>query len=214
MLNVIIPMAGCGKRFKDAGYAEPKPMINVLGSPMFEAVIDNLDLPQLYCSIHLIAQRSVVGRYQVPPHTALHAIDNVTSGAACTVLTIREIIDNEEELLICNCDQIVKQPLYMTHAIDYWRRRKADGGIICYYSMDANHSFVQFDKNGLVTRVAEKKVISNFATVGIYYYRYGRDFVSSADRMIEANDRHSNEYYIAPVYNYLLGFTSSVKILT
>ena len=57
----------------------------------------------------------------------------------------------------------------------------------------------------MVTEVAEKDPISNIATCGIYWYRRGSDFVKYADQMIEKNIRVNNEFYIAPVYNELIG---------
>ncbi len=69
------------------------------------------------------------------------------------------------------------------------------------------------DRRGRIRCVVEKQVVSNFATVGIYYYRHGKDFVRCAKRMIEVNDRTNNEFYVAPVYNHLLKENDFVKVL-
>ena len=57
------------------------------------------------------------------------------------------------------------------------------------------------DKNNLVTEVAEKKVISKNATVGVYYWKKGSDYVNFAETMIKKNIRVNNEFYVCPVYN-------------
>ena len=66
-------------------------------------------------------------------------------------------------------------------------------------------SFVKTNSRGFCTEVAEKKPISDIATCGIYWYRKGSDFVKSAEQMIQKDIRVKNEFYIAPVYNELIG---------
>jgi NDP-sugar pyrophosphorylase family protein len=60
----------------------------------------------------------------------------------------------------------------------------------------------QFIKwNSFETEVAEKNPISSDATVGIYHWKKGSNFVKYADQMIEKNIRTNNEFYVCPVYN-------------
>ena len=80
----------------------------------------------------------------------------------------------------------------------------ADGLIMTLFADDAKWSFIRYDENNFVTMVREKEVISNEATVGIYNYRRGRDFVSAAHQMIEQNIRVNGEFYVAPVYNEMI----------
>ena len=60
------------------------------------------------------------------------------------------------------------------------------------------------DADGRVYEVEEKKVVSNEATVGIYNFRRGSDYVVAAERMIVKNLRVNNEFYVAPAYNEML----------
>jgi dTDP-glucose pyrophosphorylase len=91
------------------------------------------------------------------------------------------------------------------------RKKEADGGIVTFISTHPKWSYVKInDKDSLVVEVAEKRPISNIATVGIYYYKHGKDFVKAAEQMMEKNIRTNNEFYVAPVFNEMI--TSGKKI--
>lgn len=87
-----------------------------------------------------------------------------------------------------------------------------DAGILTFESTHPKYSFVKLDDNGFVTEVAEKKVISNHATVGIYYWKHGKDFVRYANKMIALNKRVNNEFYVAPVFNEAIEDGKKVKV--
>jgi dTDP-glucose pyrophosphorylase len=214
MLNIIIPMAGRGSRFASAGYADPKPLIPVHDMRMIELVIHNLTPNEPHRFI-FICQTEHVLRYQLNPKLAawapgceVVAIDGVTDGAACTVLHAKALIDNDEPLMIANSDQ------YVDCSIDAYLAAIADndGVIMTMTADDPKWSFVGLGSSGTVERVVEKQVISNEATVGIYNFRSGRDFVSAAEEMIQRGDRVNGEYYVAPVYNYQIKRGASIAI--
>ena len=69
---------------------------------------------------------------------------------------------------------------------------------------DPKWSYAKTDDNGFVIETAEKKVISDEATVGIFNFKHGRDLVLSAEQMIKDNIRVNNEFYTCPCYNYLI----------
>lgn len=208
MLNIVIPMAGRGSRFQEAGYAFPKPLIDVNGRAMIEVVARNLRPKGDYRFI-FICQREHVEKYDL--HNILKnatdnkfelvQIDGVTEGAACTVLCATEYINNNDELMIANSDQFIdfdiNDFLTATHKED-------DGLIMTFEASHPKWSYARTDKDGLVIEVAEKKIISNQATVGIYYYKYGRDFVCAAQAMIKKDIRHNNEFYVCPAYNEMI----------
>jgi len=126
----------------------------------------------------------------------------VTEGAAITVLLAEKMINNDEELIIANSDQIVDWN--SQHFLSFMRKKEADGGIVTFISTHPKWSFVKVNDKGIVTEVAEKRPISNIATVGIYYFKKGRYFVNSANKMIAKNLRVNNEFYVAPTYNELI----------
>jgi NDP-sugar pyrophosphorylase family protein len=207
-LNIVLPMAGRGRRFRDRGYDLPKPLIPVHGRPMIEVVIDNLRPARPHRFIFLclrehLAQYGLAARLaEWAPGAVVLPVDQVTEGAACTVLLARDHIDDDAPLMIANCDQ------WIDADIDAYLARLdapgVDGLIMTMTDDDPKWSFVGFDAAGRIDRVVEKQAISRSATVGIYNFARGRDFVAAADRMIVDDLRVNGEFYVAPVYNRLL----------
>ncbi len=202
-INVLIPMAGAGSRFSIAGYTFPKPLIEVMGKPMIQVVIENLNIK---ANFTYIVQSEHYEKYNlkfllnlITPNCNIVQVDGVTEGAACTTLLAKEFIDSDKPLLIANSDQFIEwdsNKFYYSMTAD-----KIDGGIITFKATHPKWSFVKLDENKFITEVAEKKPISDIATVGIYYWSKGSDYVKYAEQMIEKNVRINNEFYVAPVYN-------------
>lgn len=212
MLNIVVPMAGRGQRFLDAGHIEPKPLIKVHGVPMIRLVIDNLT-PACPHRFHFLLQRDHATEHGLDqmlqdwaPDCSVTLVDGVTEGAACTVLLARDLIDNDDSLMIANCDQYIDADIddYLATQGD------ADGLIMTMWADDPKWSFVRRDETGRVSGVVEKTVVSNEATVGIYNYRRGCDFVGAADAMIAANLRVNGEFYVAPAYDQLIAAGATI----
>jgi NDP-sugar pyrophosphorylase family protein len=207
MINIVIPMAGLGSRFAKAGYEKPKPFIDVAGKPMIVRVLENLAYPSArYILIarkeHIEKEQDLVKQIEKEFNAIFISIDKLTEGTACTVLYARKYINNNEPLLIANSDQIVD--MNIGDFINDCKKRQLDGSILTFidkYS-DPKWSFAKLDPNNLVSEVKEKVVISEFATVGVYLYSKGQDFINSAIDMIIDNDRVNNEFYTCPTYNY------------
>ena len=202
-LNVLIPMAGAGSRFEQAGYTFPKPLIEVRNKPMIQVVIENLNLEANYIYVVQKAHRE---KYNLDtllnlltPGCKIVETDGLTEGAACTALLAKEYIDNNNPLFFANSDQFVEwdsnEFMYKMQETD------ADGGIVTFTATHPKWSFAKIDEKGLVTEVAEKNPISDIATVGYYYWKHGSDFVKYAEQMIEKNIRVNNEFYVCPVFN-------------
>jgi beta-phosphoglucomutase-like phosphatase (HAD superfamily)/dTDP-glucose pyrophosphorylase len=202
-LNVLIPMAGAGSRFEQAGYTFPKPLIEVRNKPMIQVVIENLNLDANYIYVVQKAHRE---KYNLDtllnlltPGCKIVETDGLTEGAACTALLAKEYINNDNPLFFANSDQFVEwdsnEFMYKMQETD------ADGGIVSFTATHPKWSFAKVDERGLVTEVAEKNPISDIATVGYYYWKYGSDFVKYAEQMIEKNIRVNNEFYVCPVFN-------------
>lgn len=208
MLNIVIPMAGRGSRFRDVGFTLPKPLIPVHGKPMIQLVVQNLRPSQPHRFIfvclqeHLDAYDLAARLRHWAPGCEVIALNAVTEGAACTVLTTREFIDNDDALMIANSDQWVD--VSIDDYLGGMKRGGYDGYIMTMWADDPKWSFVRFDAKGDPCEVVEKQVVSHEATVGIYNFRRGADYVSAADSMIRKDLRVNNEFYVAPVYNELL----------
>lgn len=208
-LNIVVPMAGRGSRFADAGYVDPKPLIPVGGRPMIEWAIENIRPSQNHHFIFICLQEHL-DRYpavpaklrQLCPGCDVVPVKAVTEGAACTVLLAWDLIDSDSPLMIANSDQIVD--LDINEYLAVMELQMADGLIMTFWADDPKWSFCGMKADGTVQEVVEKKVISNEATVGIYNFARGKDFVRAADRMISRNLRVNNEFYVAPCYNQLI----------
>ena len=216
MLNIVLPIAGRGSRFADAGYQLPKPLIPVHGIPMIEAVVRNVRPAESHRFIFVALREHLdhLGMRDALEHAApgsvVVPVDEVTQGAACTVLLAREYIDNASPLMLANSDQWVD--IDINRYLAAMDRRRADGLIMTMKAEDPKWSFVGLDARDMVTRVVEKEVISNEATVGIYNFRRGSDFVRAADQMIAKNLRVNNEFYVAPTYNQLIAEGARIAI--
>lgn len=201
-------MAGAGSRFARAGYLDPKPLIPIHGVPMIKVVIDNLK-PSQECCFIFVCQQEHVRKYGLrekfenwSPESVVVEIDGLTEGAACTVLEAKEFIDNENPLMIANSDQFIDCSI--DEYLEKMQSQKLSGLIMTMTASDPKWSFVGLDESSRVTRVVEKEVISDEATVGIYNFRHGKDFVAAAQSMIDSNERVNNEFYVAPVYNQMI----------
>lgn len=202
-------MAGLGNRFAKAGYKKPKPFIDVSGKPMIVRVLENLKYPDAkYILVaqweHLQREKELVEKIEHEFNAVFVPIEKLSEGTACTVLYARKFINNSTPLLIANSDQIVD--INIATFIDDCKNRELDGSILTFVDehKDPKWSFAKIDEDGLVKEVKEKEVISPYATVGIYLYSRGSDFVNSAVDMIARNDRVNNEFYTCPTYNYAI----------
>ncbi|EOH3838909.1 glycosyltransferase family 2 protein [Campylobacter jejuni] len=207
-MNIVIPMAGLGSRFAKASFDKPKPFIDVLDKPMIVRVLENLKYKDArYILIarkeHLIKEKKLVDEIKNNFNVEFIAIDKLTEGTACTVLYARKYINNDTPLMIANSDQIVD--INIADFINDSFKRGLDGSILTFVDKEKNSkwSFAKLN-NDLVVEVKEKEAISEFATVGIYFFNKGKIFVESAIDMIIENDRVNNEFYTCPVYNYAI----------
>ena len=212
-LNVLIPMAGAGTRFQKAGYTFPKPLIEVRGKPMIQVVIENLNIDANYI---FIVQKEHDEKWNIKstlkllsPNCKIVEVDQLTEGAACTVLLAKEHINNNAPLFMANSDQFVE---WNSNEFMYkMNENNADGGIVTFEATHPKWSYAKVGDDGYVTEVAEKNPISNNATVGFYYWKNGSDFVKFAEQMIEKNIRVNNEFYVCPVFNEAIGDGRKIK---
>lgn len=208
MLNIVLPMAGRGSRFANAGYKMPKPLIEINGKPMIDLVVHNISPKREHRFIFLVLKEHL-SQYGLEEHLRTIApgceiitVDQVTEGAACTVLLAKKYIDNDMPLMIANCDQYVD--IDINDYLHVMEEEKTDGLVMTMKAHDPKWSFIQYDSQHHIIGILEKQVVSDEATVGIYNFSRGKDYVRGAELMIKENLRVNNEFYVAPVYNLLL----------
>ena len=213
-INVLIPMAGAGSRFEQAGYTFPKPLIDVNGKPMIQVVVDNLNIDANFI---YIVQKSHRSKYNLDsllnlltPNCKIVEVEGITEGAACSALLAKEHINNEDPLFFANSDQFVEWN--SSEFLYKMQETEVDGGIVVFKSTHPKWSFAKVNESGFVEEVAEKNPISDNATVGYYYWKHGSDFIKYAEQMINKDIRVNNEFYVCPVFNQAI--ESGLKIST
>ena len=207
-MNIVIPAAGAGRRFKEAGYPLPKVMIDVGGMPMLSRVVKNI-LPRGEHRVIAAVAPGTPEMYDVQQVV----VSKTTDGAARTViLAIHSAqLPLSDPLMVANADQLVNWGTddFIDAAVGY------EASIMTFRceERDPKWSYVRLDENqSLVVRVEEKRPISDLATVGIYYWKRTYDFLRSAEEMIYKNDRTLGEFYVAPSFNYMPGAIRSFEI--
>ncbi len=217
MINILIVMGGKGQRFKNAGYAITKPLININGQPMIKRVINNLNIAGRF--IFIISEEDEK-QYNISNQLLEYTkgnqcviiVENSSKrqGAASACLLAKPYINNSNQLLIANSDQLLEWS--SDDFLQKMKDKNANGGILTFASDNTNNwGFVKLKENSdLVTEVAEKIPISHRASVGLFYFKYGRDFVKGAESMIRKDIRTNNEFYVAPVFNELISEGSKI----
>lgn len=203
IMNILIPAAGKGSRFVTSKYNLPKPNILVDNSPMLVASAKSLSFNGQF--IFIIQENAYRNELAVQLKQSFEGckiavIDFYTDGAAETAMIAKDLIDNDEELVIANCDQIMGHNWNSEKALKQLRRY--DAGLVTVTDTDPKHSYAEV-KDNLVTKVVEKQVISNEALTGIHYWKQGKYFIKSVEQMFADKDMNT-EYYIGPTYNYLI----------
>lgn len=192
-------MAGLGSRFAKAGYEKPKPLIDVNGEPMIKRIVDSLNIDGNYI---FIVQKEHSVKYHlrdvlddIVPGCKIVEVDGLTDGAARTTLAAKDLINNDSPLLIANSDQVITwDSLVAKSLVASWDI------IALFLAHESKWSYSKIE-DGFITEVAEKRVISDNANVGIYGWSKGSDYVKYAEQMIAKDIKTNNEFYIAPVYN-------------
>ena len=228
-MNILMPMAGAGKRFSDAGYSIPKPLIPtterrdgkkypMVVCAMRDVVIDQQD-PKLTFIIRTDYDEDIrPGILEYYPDASFIGVDHLTEGQACTCLLARDIIDNDEPLLIagCDCCMVYEAERFIN------AQKDADVLVFTYRNNDAvlinpnAYGWMKTDGD-TITDVSVKKPISDnpmndHAVAASFWFRRGSDFVKSADEMIAANDRINNEFYVDQVIAYCLKNGLNTKV--
>lgn len=218
-MNILIPMAGRGERFSSVGYDLPKPLIEINGRPMIEWTLRSLDIDfhqhnfifvvRDYHNNEINNRLASVLSSLVPNNTTVK-INYVTEGPACTCLLVRDMINSDAPLMIGNCDQVMRWN--GSYFVSSCLNSPYDGIVVTYDESTPKNSYAKLDSRGDVIRIEEKNVISNVSLNGIHFWKQGSDFVSSADAMIESNERYNNEFYVGPTYNYMINNKKRVGI--
>lgn len=208
-MNILIPMAGRGLRVQSLSDM-PKPLIRINNVPMLKLAVQSLQLEGNYIFIKRIYKDDKINKMiddlirslNLKNYTVIN-INKFTKGAAETCLYAADHINNNDNsLIIANCDQIMKWD--SKDFIRFVATSISDVVLVTVKSNLSQHSYVRLGDNGLALEVREKEVISDNALTGISYWEKGKDFVSSAKELINENDPSLNEFHISMTYKHLI----------
>jgi capsule biosynthesis phosphatase len=206
-MNVIIPIGGIGKRFKDDGFDLPKPLISVLGKPMIYKVIENLDLSK-EDTIHIIYNPELKN-YRFESFLAKEfpkfnfnfmCLSGLTKGASETILFGLENMEEkylDSEFLIMDCDTF-----YSDNIIKKYKESTNKNNIFYFIDKENNpiFSYIKFNKNSIVTEIKEKNKISDFANTGAYGFSNGHILKKYCEKIIGED----KELYVSLVYQKMI----------
>ncbi len=204
-MNIVILMAGSEKDFSEKGF--PKYLIEIQNKPIIQRTIESLE--NVGDNITCIIRKEDQDKYFLGdtlkilcPKCNIVEIAGDTKGAVCSALFAIDAINNEEELLILNGSQLIKTDI--APAIEDFRKRNLDGGIVVINAVSPKYSSVLLDENGFVIQTSEKRPISNVASTGCCYYKHGSDFVNAAFAVIEKDVNTQGVYYISATFNEMI----------
>jgi capsule biosynthesis phosphatase len=214
-LNFIIPMGGEGKRFKNSKFNKPKFMIETKNKTLLEWAIQSLPLDFAH-KIFFIIRKNDEQNFRVKEFIKkimkekfsnikfeILLLSKNTRGQAETVLNCKKYINNDRGLLIFNNDTYFKSNRLKSRLLSM-RNQNIDGILGIFNSNNPEYSFVKIDNENKVIKTKEKKVISNFASTGMYIFSKGSDFIKSVEYAIEEKILSKNEFYISELYNILI----------
>ena len=205
MINIIIPMAGEGKRFLDRGITTPKPLIKILDKPFISYVINSINIQN--AKYHFLIRKSHYENYDFEKifkanklNYDVTVVDKTTEGAVSTTLLCRDKVDHNNPLIVKDCDQILNWD--PESFFKFSKRKKADGIIVTLPTINPGFSFVKLeDDQSTVIETKEKQVISSFGNTGLYFFLNTGEYFKYSDVMIKKNIRVNNEFYVSQVYN-------------
>ncbi len=212
-LRIVVPMAGEGKSYQRAGFTFPKPLVDVLGKPMIQWVVENMNTEGKFVFIVL---KEHFEKYSlnyllnlIAPGCEIIQLNEPTQGAAISVLEAQHLFNDQDPVVVVNSDQLIKwnsNEFFYAMAAD-----ECDGGIVTFESTHPKWSFVKTGKEGFVTETAEKKPISNQATAGVYYFKQGSELIKYAKQMIDSNVKTNNEYFVCPIYSEYIKDSKKIR---
>lgn len=221
-LHIIMPMAGEGSRFLKEGWTTPKPLIELGGVPLFMRAISSVKVEGIPMKYTFIVRQEHIDKYQLDarimeilPDANIFSVMRTTRGAVETCLMAESVIAPDDAIVVMDCDLQFSSKLYTENILEILSTPvdKTNGGLlVSFESQEPKYSYAEVDDTLRVLRTAEKKVISNHALCGAYFFSVGRRFVEVAHQLLDEPDFGEKEYYVSLLYNYLLQAGEVVRL--
>lgn len=219
-----MPMAGEGSRFANAGWTTPKPLIELNGQPLFKHAISSVAAEGIPMKYSFIVRHEHIEKYGIDegitsflPEANIFSVLKTTRGAVETCLMAESVIADDDAVIVMDCDLEFRSKKFIEiiKSILSQSVEEANGGaLVGFESNEPHYSYAAVDKDGYVTRTAEKEVISNHALCGAYFFSTGRRFKQVAHQLLNEPEFKKPEYYVSLLYNYLLAEGEKVQLAT
>ena len=222
-MQVVVTMAGSGERFREAGFAEPKPLIDIAGRTMIARALDMFPRDWRFvfiCSVeHLRATRLREAILSCVPDAEVAGIAPHRLGPAHTLLSAQSLVADDLPTLVNYCDfSFVWDP---AHFRAFASRTECDGAVLCYrgdfphYANNMMYAYCR-EEGGRVLEVREKGHFTpdrtrEYASSGSYYFRSGRLAKEYCRQTIAQGLQVNGEHYMSLVFNPMIA--AGLKVL-
>ena len=223
-LHIIMPMAGEGSRFLKEGWTTPKPLIVFHGMPLFMRAIGSVLVEGVSMKYSFIVRQEHIDLFHIDeqiraiiPEANIFSVTKTTRGAVETCLMAESAIDEEDAVMVMDCDLEFRSKVFMKGITEILRQPSAEangGMLISFESTEPRYSYAEVDDNMVVKRTAEKEVISSHALCGAYFFSSAKVFLKAAHRLMNEPVFTKPEYYVSLLYNYLLADGEKVMLAT
>lgn len=223
-LHIIMPMAGEGTRFSKAGWTTPKPLIELRGVPLFRRAIDSVAIKGIEMKYSFIVRQEHIDKQHIDelikaiqPDACVFSVQKTTRGAVETCLVAESAIDDEDAVVVMDCDLEFRSERYnelVAKALSVSADEADGGALVSFESDNPRYSYAEVDDDGHVLRTAEKDPISSHALCGAYFFGSGKDFKRIAHQLLEDGTHGKAEFYVSLLYNYLLDEGKVIRLAT
>lgn len=223
-LHIIMPMAGEGTRFSKAGWTTPKPLIELRGVPLFRRAIDSVAIEGVEMKYSFIVRQEHIDKQhidklikEIQPDANVFSVLKTTRGAVETCLVAESAIDDEDAVVVMDCDLEFRSEGYnelVANALSVSADEADGGALVSFESDNPRYSYALVDDEDRVLRTAEKDPISTHALCGAYFFGSGKDFKRIAHQLLEDGTHGKAEFYVSLLYNYLLDEGKVIRLAT
>ena len=219
-----MPMAGEGTRFSKAGWTTPKPLIELRGVPLFRRAIDSVAIEGVEMKYSFIVRQEHIDKQnidklikEIQPDANVFSVLKTTRGAVETCLVAESAIDDEDAVVVMDCDLEFRSKRYnelVANALSVSADEADGGALVSFESDNPRYSYALVDDEDRVLRTAEKDPISTHALCGAYFFGSGKDFKRIAHQLLEDGTHGKAEFYVSLLYNYLLDEGKVIRLAT
>jgi len=209
-----MPMAGEGIRFLKEGITTPKPLIKSKGKPLFERALMSLDGIECTKKKSFIVRHEHIEKYNIEqeiksvvPDASIFSVKTTTRGAVETCMLARQAIDQDDAIIVMDCDLEFYSRAYNNYILDILHKpvgQVGGGALVSFNSNEQRYSYALTGNDNRVIRTAEKEVISRHALAGAYFFSKSESFLWAAERLLQDANHKGSEFYVSLLYNYLI----------